>query len=1113
MQADEARAAAATPASTPSAAGEREVVQLSPFEVNDSGDKGYFASSTMSGTLVNSKIEDLAASITVVTKQQLLDTASVDLNDIFLYEANTEGTGQFTDFIIDRGNVVDNVAGSPQTANRIRGIGAANITVNGFSGTSNLPTDTYNLESAEISRGPNSSIAGLGDATGTVNLNIARANPTRSTTRFEGRVDSYGGWRTSMDLNRPLIKDKLAVRLLGVHEEKGYERKPSIDRTDRWMGAISYRPFKGTSLRVTYEHFGNYNQRPNATPPRDGVSEWLAAGKPSWDPITMTALVNGVRSAVIPTGAGTTAENNFGVLPRGLFSDGTTMARIQAYVDNGNYQFMQQGRNPASLFTYNGIPVPTPNPAGLVATSNNQRLMFSGTSYQRGFNATGVSSPLYTMPVVTNQSLYDWTSTNFVAPNYGIMWSNNTGAELEQNFLSTSRHYLGLSAGWYRQDTVNYSRNFIGQSDGAPAILRVDVNERLLDGAANPYFGRPFVGGNEPQLYVKPQFNDNYRANVVYKLDLTHEKSWLKWLGSHQVVGYGEYRQIVQAPTSLRFRDQVIDNPDFVSLTALPGSNGGHLYPHYYMGDAIGGNVDYAPMRPANANGTYNVSYFNSATGQWNPKDPVNIQQIYFSQGMQKRKIRTLGLSFQSSLLDNRIVPTFGFRRDRSYNEDNRSLPNFANGLPDPAQLLYFGTNKKWTGGDTKTKGAIVRPFQGIPALDHAADSGAGLGHYLANVVRGLQFSYNQSDSFVPADVAYNLYGDVLPNPTGTGKDYGFTLRLSDKFVLRVNKYESLQTNARGTLGILGTRTNRIDFPQGGNTDSFNLLTVATGWETAIHPTFTSDQIQAEVSKRIGLSIPFITNVQGRSINDVNNAQSKGTEVELNYNPSRFWTLKIAGAQQSAIDSSLSPNVQKYIDERMPIWTTIKVPTDRLPDGSQLANAGLNWWTLSQGSGGRPDNFFIGNVLAPLKLGITTQGKRKPQTREYSVNLSTSYQLAGMFESNRYLKSMRVGGSVRWASKSAIGFLSGAPDVADGVIRSLDATRPVFDKPTTSADVFGSYNFRTWNNKIRCNVQLNIRNVTESGRLQPITANPDGTIWNYRIIDPRQFILTTSFDL
>jgi len=42
---------------------------------------------------------------------------------------------------------------------------------------------------------------------------------------------------------------------------------------------------------------------------------------------------------------------------------------------------------------------------------------------------------------------------------------------------------------------------------------------------------------------------------------------------------------------------------------------------------------------------------------------------------------------------------------------------------------------------------------------------------------------------------------------------------------------------------------------------------------------------------------------------------------------------------------------------------------------------------------------------------------------------------------------------------------------------------------------------------------LNVRNVQEGGRLQPISAYPDGTPNAYRIVDPRQFILTMTFDL
>lgn len=81
------------------------------------------------------------------------------------------------------------------------------------------------------------------------------------------------------------------------------------------------------------------------------------------------------------------------------------------------------------------------------------------------------------------------------------------------------------------------------------------------------------------------------------------------------------------------------------------------------------------------------------------------------------------------------------------------------------------------------------------------------------------------------------------------------------------------------------------------------------------------------------------------------------------------------------------------------------------------------------------------------------------------------------------------------------------------MIRSLDKNKPVYDKARAYFDFFASYGFRFHNNKIRGNVQLNVRNAFEGGRLQAIGVNPNGQPYNFRIIDPRQFILTTTFDL
>jgi outer membrane receptor protein involved in Fe transport len=1083
LQADE-KAAASKVAGKP-AGGPDEVVALSPFEVNAGNDKGYYASSTMSGTRLNSKLEDLGASITVVTKQQLQDTASIDINDIFLYEANVEGIGQFTDPTTDsRGNTIDNVAGNPQGANRVRGLNAANISIGNFASSGTIPIDTYNLDSVEISRGPNSSIFGLGDASGTVNLNPSSANATRATSRVEGRIDSFGGWRTSMDVNRPLIRNKLAIRLSGVYEEKGYVRKPSIDRTERWQGSVTYRPLKSTTVKLTYETYHNYNQRPNSQPMVDAVSYWKSVGSPTWDPVTFTPYLNGVAGTPVAYKGG--SDN--AALPPGLYSMDTSGVRPAYIIDGGQM----------ALYTIQQMPSNNTLPfnAALYGASNNQRYMYSGTDIQLGggakFGEPSLSS-LFHMPVIKDKGLYDWSSVNSVAPNFGRVGSNTVRLELEQTFLNTNRQLLALQAGWFREDTNTYSRNILGQS-GFSSILQVDVNQRLLDGTPNPYFLRPFVGGLEPTVSRRPVFSDDYRATLAYQLDLSHEKNILHWLGRHRFAGYGEYRPGISGSTSSHDEGVAADNPALVgmSLTNIPGANGVHVYPRYYVGDNKGQNVDYAAARVENPDVTipmytYDTNTTSPTAGKW-VKSNVTMGELLTGGSLVKRKIRTEGVTWQSFYLNDRIVPTFGLRKDRNYSESSLGSTNFPDGSFNPVNLYNFGQRKAWNQGQTKTAGVVVKPF------------------------RWLFLSYNQADSFQPSDIQYNNLGDLLPNPTGKGKDYGVTLNLFDgklNFVIR--KYETFQLNARGTIGTIDTRARTLDVGTGGG-NSFTLISKATSWANTLHgpataDPWTADQITTYVNGVLGMTPQYVDFLRTANLNDVNDAQSKGYELEMTYNPTRYWRMKFTGAQQSAIDSNMSPAAQAYIDSRLPIWTTVEDPTTPIDPATGHRTL---WWNETTG-GTQPQSYYIGNVLSPLKLAIATAGKRKPQTREYTFNAFSNFQFSGITE-NRWLRPLGIGGALRWADKAAIGYFGSAPD-PDGVIRSLDKTRPIYDKALAHVDLSASYDWRFFSNKVRMHVQLNVRNFGENTHLQRIGVNPDGNYWNYRIIDPTQYILTTTFDL
>jgi hypothetical protein len=183
----------------------------------------------------------------------------------------------------------------------------------------------------------------------------------------------------------------------------------------------------------------------------------------------------------------------------------------------------------------------------------------------------------------------------------------------------------------------------------------------------------------------------------------------------------------------------------------------------------------------------------------------------------------------------------------------------------------------------------------------------------------------------------------------------------------------------------------------------------------------------------------------------------------------------------------------------MPVWTSIIDPEINRP-----------WWTERYNGSNSPSQFFASSVKTPYDVAVANEGKSRPQVRKYRFNLSTSYRLAGLGFDREWLKRFTVGGALRWEDKGAIGYYG--VEQLPAVITTLDPHRPIYDKARTYVDLFTSYRMKL-SNRINATIQLNVRNVQENGRLQPISAYPDGTPNAYRIVDPRQFILSATFDL
>ena len=109
------------------------------------------------------------------------------------------------------------------------------------------------------------------------------------------------------------------------------------------------------------------------------------------------------------------------------------------------------------------------------------------------------------------------------------------------------------------------------------------------------------------------------------------------------------------------------------------------------------------------------------------------------------------------------------------------------------------------------------------------------------------------------------------------------------------------------------------------------------------------------------------------------------------------------------------------------------------------------------------------------------------------------------------LRRLTVGGALRWEDRGAIGYYG--VQQLPAVITDLDPNRPVWDRAHLYADAFVAYRWRLFSEKIAGTLQLNVRNLQEDGRLQAISAYPNGRPAAFRIVDPRQFILTATFDL
>jgi hypothetical protein len=1232
-QLDAAINAASQNQNAPAAPRSEEVITLSPFQVDASKDQGYFAQNTLAGSRMRMNLADLGASISVVTKQQMEDTASVDLNDVFRYEVNTEGSLTYTpstptfrnDGVLDvnaggtQGNNVANFTNS--TANRVRGLGSPSIAINYFPAIAQIPMDSYNVQSLEISRGPNSMIFGLGSPAGIVNQTTAQAILNRDTYKVTARTDQYGSYRSTFAFNKGLLKDKLAIYGSILYDNRQFDRKPSYDLTKRQYGAFTFKPFSKTTIRADVENYRNDNRRPNTLTPRDYVTQWNLAGQPAYNPLTRQyTLGNGqvVSMNVInasspyaqsvrdfirsrpnynPALRGTSATNFNGTDTNFTFYNGISIFGAAALTNSAGFSPKTNTLSNNILFVPGITPVnnrtvqqisdgllwgwfqplygnrpragwgTATNPAGTADFTPTETAIWANPAWADAYNRdwtqstgwTGINNGIvgYKYPGVTDKSIYDWEKVNINQMNWGQDTNQNYHVELEQEILDN----LFLSGGWFRQNFTSKTNYTVAQLN--VTTLFVDTNKYRPDGSANPFFGKPYVEDVDPDRYITKSFDDHYRAMLAYTPDFTRKGGWWKWLGHHQILGL--WSRDESMATAIRQRFSFVDSTTFDGKVRYLSNQNNNA-----DGTPTGWNMQSSYRRqfylanPNDANGvvtrssgewnytTYqgDISIYDYPTSAYKTVNVTTVYNTFDGSGRTQRLTNSWSGAWNAYLWDDRLIATWGVRRDEYKARTNNTglsavtdtdgtvlypaitnAQKWVNGIYQTD--LLFNRWNRWlrVTGTTRTLGGVLRPFQRWDSIDRRAESGSPFWQF----VRDFGLSYNKSDNFNPPTGANgDLFGNPLPKPSGEGKDYGFQFSLFDnKLFARVTWFEASNQNeqfsATTTINRLKDNIDTTLFRGWARTIAMINMGMdprANGFGTNLSQA-DENAVQAAAEKIWQLPYNYYSSLPFSTGNGTRNAKAKGYETEVSYNhPTRNWTMKLTFAKQDTKYSGVLKEFDAWYAVRYPIWSTAKAATYLLPQYQNLATyttAGgrqvdlTNFWTSygfntavtldDQFGNTNVQNYYNINVTPQVTLARDLDGQSAPGQRKYHGALTTNYA----FTQGR-LKGFSVGGSERWESKAVIGYYGRASGANGTSLDVSDVTRPIYDGGNTYTDLWVAYTRRILRDKVQWKVQLNVSSAFESGGLRVVGVNYDGSPYAFRIIDPRQFILTTSFD-
>ena len=220
-----------------------EVVTLSPFNVAETDDKSWQATTTLIGSRTNQDLAKLPATVDVITAEFMRDLGAFNMEDAARFVSGVDVTPRLESRNDDRITY--------------RGLSGSGSSRNFF--TWYVPSDAYNVERFDFNKGSNSLMFGDSQPGGQATIYTKRAR-SRSITELFTSYGSYDAYRVQLDLNRRVTKNFFVRLNLANRRNKTYV-KGTNDVFRAADLAFTYEPFKTTSIRVELERGETFRVR------------------------------------------------------------------------------------------------------------------------------------------------------------------------------------------------------------------------------------------------------------------------------------------------------------------------------------------------------------------------------------------------------------------------------------------------------------------------------------------------------------------------------------------------------------------------------------------------------------------------------------------------------------------------------------------------------------------------------------------------------------------------------------------------------------------------------------------------------------------------------------